>query len=186
MVDRSGKPLAGFKVAPLSALAPRGRGGKGVRFPDVLAESMAGLTDNEGRAEVRGIGPKNTLAGPRISSPEIGTQLIRLQKRGDGPTWEGVLDRAGTLSGTVSRRDGGAVDGLVLSLEAQYSEAGYPLTVTPPSGPIRVGKDGSFRTPDCLIAGVRYRVMFRGEGVVPAQLRWSRAQGRARSRNGRP
>ena len=181
-VDRQGRPVAGILLAPISASVKRGRSAKSAQVPDDLARLIAATTTPRGgRGSLHGA-PRPAPRGPRDVA-RIGPRSWTwrsMRKMSRGSSSEGR-----DAAGRVARADGGPVEGLEVSLQAQTGTVRLPQPIAPPGGPIRVKADGTFRTPDASWRASAAASRSAGPGLSREVRRWWTRPGPARRSNGR-
>jgi hypothetical protein len=177
--DGDGRPLAGFRLAPLLILPSPGNYGPGP-IPDELVDRLAVTSRPDGQAELACLAATTELLAVRVTFPHGGAQMVALardQARSEAVTL--VLKLAGRLSGRVRRDDGQPAAGVVVEVWSRAGRLLRPLPVRFEGGPIRGAADGSFHTPPILLAGVNYRAVIRVEGFPTVLTDWVAAAGTA-------
>jgi hypothetical protein len=172
LCDGDGRPLAGFRLAPLLILPNPGNFGPGP-IPDELVERLEVTSGRDGRAELACLAATTDLLAVRVTVPHGGAQLVTLardQTKSEAVTL--VLRLTGRLLGRVRRDDGQPAAGVFVQVWSRAGRLLRPLPVRFEGGPIRGGPDGSFHTPAILLAGVNYRAVIRAEGFEPVLTDW--------------
>ena len=169
-----GKPVAGARIVPrMLSIFGQAR----VEVPDTLAGSLATSTEPDGKATLHYLAVRDRLMAVRLTTDAIGTQDILLaQRSGDGSEPSVITIRLKSvthLSGRIVDAGGQAVAGQLVGVWSRGDAAeSVPNTVEFKSGPLRTAPDGSFQTPDNLIAGSAYRLAIRDEGKDPIYSDW--------------
>ena len=169
-----GRPIAGARITP-RRISIFGKAAADV--PTSLAEPLATSTGPDGRATLNYLAARDRMTAVRIFADAIGTQDILLNERPAGGSEPSVITiklRPTThLAGRVVDQDGQPV--VDHAVEVWSRGAGgrlLPNTVEFENGPLRTRADGSFQTPDHLMAGSTYRVAVRDEGKDPIFSDW--------------
>lgn len=155
---RDGSPARGVKIAPYAS-ATNSRG----FAPDELTEELAQVSDDEGQVVFASL-PRQRLPSAFHIWSGPGVQFLRPRElvKPDAAQVELVVEPAGALAGVVRRADGRSPAGLIVRLE---KPAGRLVRLE--GGPIRVGPDGTFRSPPVLLAEQQYQVVVQGQEVRP-------------------
>ncbi len=174
MEGSDGKPMAGARIVP-RVLSIFGKGPAEV--PSSLAQPLAATTGPDGKATLDYLAVRDRLMSVRITADAIGTQDIVLMSRSSGGSESGVisikLKPVSHLSGRIVDEGGRPVAGQVVEVWSRGDDAwSGPNIVEFKSGPLRSGADGSFQTPDNLLAGSAYRVAIHKEGSDPITSDW--------------
>jgi hypothetical protein len=169
-----GQPIAAARVAPRVVLLASRNIPDDV--PDSLAESQTVTTGSDGTATLNYLTPGDRLVAARVTAESIGTQDFQLVKRpgrdGQGATITLRLMPTSRLSGRLRNRAGQPI----ANQTVEVWSGGAPNLATNPvgfkNGPLRTAADGSFQTPDNLLAGSSYRVVVRADGMEPILSDW--------------
>jgi len=169
-----GQPIAGARVT-LRVLYVFGKVIADV--PESLADPLATCTGPDGKATITYLAARDQLVAVRVTADAIGAQDILLIERPGRSSEESVitikLKKTRRLAGRIVDQDGRAVARHVVEV---WSRGGgdwlRPNPVGFKDGPLRTGADGSFQTPDNLMAGSTYRVMVREPGKEPILSDW--------------
>lgn len=176
--DRDGRPIEGARIAPRTVL-PAQPGDPLVTLPDDLMESLRATSGADGRATLDCLAPTTRLLDVNVTIPGVGSFAVNLPP---GPAGSQAvtldLKPAGAISGRVLGPNGKPLDGAQIQLWSL--RAGVPLVrpVHFESGTLRTGPDGTFRTPQAVLAGSRYRVLARARGIMPALTDWVAPMGK--------
>ncbi len=152
------KPLAGAAIAPRSAFLSTETGEiHASEIPDVLFDRMRRTTNDEGKAALFPFQRSMKYCEVAIDSPETARQVLGIIEPSQDNMMEWKIEPAGALSGKIVDESAAPIAGRAVMIWSQ-SERGVLPRVHFPKEPIRTSADGTFVTPDCLIAGRRYRV----------------------------
>jgi len=169
-----GHPIAGARVTIRLLYV---FGNAPAEVPESLAGPLVTGTGPDGKATITYLAARDQLVAVRATADAIGTQDILLIERPGRNSEESVitikLKKTSRLAGRIADQDGQAVAGHVFEV---WSKGGGgwlgPNTVGFKDGPLRTGADGSFQTPDNLMAGSLYRVTVREPGKEPILSDW--------------
>jgi hypothetical protein len=169
-----GRPIAGARVA-LRLLHVFG--GSSAEIPASLADPLAVRTGPDGMATISTMAPRDQLVAVRVTADAIGTQDISLIKRLGRVSEESVitikLKPTSHFAGRIVDQDGHPVAGQLVEVWSRGDAfAAGPNTVELNGGPLCSAADGSFQTPDNLMAGSAYRVTVRAPGQEPVLSDW--------------
>ena len=167
---RDGTPMVGVKVTPRRFSVPNVRGGKLDTLPGIFAERIAQVTDADGKVTFTAFPRKLSMSQVIVSASGLGSQVVLATDgvTGTAERLDLTLEPAGALAGRVTRNDGKSPEGLIVRVASGNS--GDPVAFD--GGPIRVGADGTYRTPPSLLHETRYRVVIRDDelGEVSSDL----------------
>ncbi len=171
-----GKPIVGAKVSPESVVFVTGRRRRTPSLPDSVAQSLTATTVRDGKVTFDCVARPDQLFAVQVSTPSIGRQSLLVS---DEPiqslNWTAAtirLKSTSRIAGTVKTAAGEPCAGVPIEI---YSQTKPWLTARPvefESGPARTVADGSFQTPDNLLAGFSYRALVRAPGMEPALSAW--------------
>lgn len=152
------KPVAGAAIAPRTVIISAETGEiHASEIPDVLFDRMRRTTNDEGKAALFPVQRAMKVYELAIDSPGTARQMLGSLDSSQNNIIEWKIEPAGKLSGKVVDESGAPIAGRAVTVWSQGERAVSPR-VHFPTGPIRTNADGTFVTPDCLIAGLRYRV----------------------------
>jgi hypothetical protein len=172
-----GRPIPGARVA-LKLVRVFGGGGRPrSEVPPSLADRLAVRTGPDGTATITGIAPRDQLVAVRVMADTIGTQDVLLIKQPGPASEESVitikLKPITHLAGRIVDQDGQPVAGQLVEIwSRREAPPRVPAPVEFTSGPLRSAADGSFQTPDDLMAGSNYQVTVRAPGHEPVLSDW--------------
>jgi hypothetical protein len=173
--EPDGKPSGGATVSPRFVALAYGDRTRSTLLPDAVGNSLSIKTGGDGTARFDLVVPGDRLLGVFVSTKRNCTQYLALgsDRLGYFARTEIAirLKPATRLSGRVQDPAGKAVASAQVDLWSQQSAA-FVNPVELATGPIRVAADGSFQTPDSLIAGSTYRVVVRAPGMEPVLSDW--------------
>jgi hypothetical protein len=159
-----GKPVPGVKVMPRLI---RFAGGSIAEIPLELAFQLAATTGPDGKATLDSLAAWDELMAVRIAGePVAGQDVVLADRPGQpgsiGPVTITFMATTG-ISGRVVDEHGHGLAGQEVEI---WTRGGlvYPSPVEFAGGPVRTGPDGSFRTPQSLLAGSTFRVVVQGPG----------------------
>jgi hypothetical protein len=169
-----GRPIAGALISP--RVMAVGDGSVGENMPESLARPLGVTTGADGRATFNGLSSGDPLVAVRITAEAIGTQGFQVtQQRGGGPRGATItfrLPSASRVSGRAVTRTGQPVPNQVVEVWFKGGQWLEPHPVGFKKGPLLTAADGSFETPDNLLAGSSYRVVIRAPGMEPLLSDW--------------
>jgi hypothetical protein len=175
VTDPDGKPVAGARVAPRVLFL--GAGDTPATVPPTLAETLGVTTDADGTARIEYLRARDQLVGVRITADAIGTQdLVIIERpfeRAPQPAVAVRLKKTSRLAGKVVDQDGRGIP--LLDVEVwSHGVIGpaNPSRIDFKSGPVRTSADGSFQTPEVLMAGSSYRVTVARADSEPVSSDW--------------
>jgi hypothetical protein len=171
-----GRPIPGVRVA-LRVVRIFGSGSPNSEVPPSLAGPLATSTDPDGQTAITCMAPRDQLVAVRVTAEAIGTQDIPLIKRLGRVSEESVITIKLTptthFAGRIVDQDGQPVPGQLVEVWSRGDAlAAGPNTVELSGGPLCSAADGSFQTPDILMAGSTYRVAVRAPGQEPILSEW--------------
>ena len=171
-----GQAIPGARVA-LRIVRVFGSPSPSAEVPPSLADPLATRTGPDGKATISTMAPRDQLVAVRVTADAIGTQDILLIKQLGRVSEESVitikLKPTSHFVGRIVDHNGQPVAGQLVEV---WSRGGAiwlgPNTVELSGGPLRSAADGSFQTPDNLMAGSAYRVAVRAPGQEPVLSDW--------------
>ncbi len=168
-----GKPVAGAIVSPRFIL---GAGPPWADMPGALANLLAVTTGRDGQAELGYLAGGDRMGAVRVTAASIGTQDLQLMEyrlRDVQPATIKIrLGPVNNLAGRVRDGSGKPVAGQTVELWSIGGSYLPPHAVGFRNGPLHTAADGSFRTPDNLLVGSKYRVVVRAPGFEPILSKW--------------
>jgi hypothetical protein len=170
-----GQPVPGARVTPRTIYF--GSDTPTAAVPPALAEALAVTTGPGGTVPIAYLGGLEQLVAARISADAIGSQDVQLVER---PAQSAVATTIAIRIGKTSRIVGKVVDqdgrGLPSQAVDVWSKPVPGVVGASPlefkTGPVRTGADGSFQTPEILMADSTYRVTVRGYNSEPVDSDW--------------
>jgi hypothetical protein len=171
-----GQPIPRARVA-LRIVRVFGSPSPSAQVPPSLADSLATRTGQDGKATISTMAPRDQLVAVRVTTDAIGTQDIALIKGLGRVSEESVitikLKPTSHFAGRIIDKDGQPVVGQLVEVWSRGDAMWLgPNTVESSGGPLRSAADGSFQTPDNLMAGSVYRVTVRAPGQEPILSDW--------------
>ena len=171
---KGGQPIAGARVIP-RFLAIFGSGT--VDVPASLADPLATSTGPDGKTTITYLAARDQLAAVRVTADSIGTQdIVLIERPGSGSEPSVVTIRLKPtthVKGRVVDHDGQPVARHVVEIWSKGNARWMlPNAVEFKNGPLRTRGDGSFETPDNLMAGSAYRVSVRAPDQEPILSDW--------------
>jgi hypothetical protein len=172
-----GRPIPGARVALKLVRVFGGGGGPRSEVPPSLADRLAVRTGPDGTATITGIAPRDQLVAVRVMADTIGTQDVLLINQPGRASEESVitikLKPIIHLAGRIVDQDGQPVAGQLVEIwSRREAPPRVPAPVAFTSGPLRSAADGSFQTPDDLMAASTYQVTVRAPGHEPVLSDW--------------
>ncbi|HKI19699.1 MAG TPA: carboxypeptidase regulatory-like domain-containing protein [Isosphaeraceae bacterium] len=171
-----GQPVAGARVSPRAIFIAAGDTIANV--PEALAVPLAVTTRPDGTAAIAYLRGRDQLVAARITADAIGTQDLLIVDRPRQSTVEPTiairLKKTSRLAGKVIDQNGrGIADRAVEVWSKGIADHVLPNhRLDFKNGPVRTSADGSFQTPETLMAGSTYRVVVRGEDGEPTVSDW--------------
>ena len=171
-----GQPVAGALISP--RVMSIGDESIGENMPEALAGTLSVTTGPDGIATLHGLSSGDPLVAVRITADAIGTQDLQvIPQRGGGGGPRGAtitfrLPPSSPLSGRVKTRTGQPVPNQAVEVWFKGGQWLEPNPVGFKIGPLLTAADGSFQTPDNLLAGSSYRVVIRAPGMEPILSDW--------------
>jgi hypothetical protein len=160
-----GKPLVGVKVMPRLV---RITDGDIAEIPLELSTRLAATTGPDGKASLDGLAAWDELLVVRVTGASVASQDVILADRpgraGTTGPMEIVLKGLSRIAGRVVDDVGKPVAGQEVEVWAQGSSFFFSCPVEFVGGPVRTRPDGSFQTPQGLLAGSTFRVAVRAPG----------------------
>ena len=171
-----GRPIAGARVA-VRVMRVFGSASPSADVPRSLADLLATTTGPDGQATINTIAGRDQLVAVRVTADAIGTQDILLTKALGRASEESVitikLKPTSHFAGRIVDKDGQPVAGQSVEVWSRGNAMWLAAnTVELSGGPLRSAADGSFQTPDNLMAGSAYRVSVRAPGQEPTLSEW--------------
>ncbi|MFI5459023.1 MAG: carboxypeptidase regulatory-like domain-containing protein [Isosphaerales bacterium] len=170
-----GQPVAGARVSPRAVFIAASD--TIANTPEALAVSLAVTTGPGGTAAIAYLRGRDQLVAARITADTIGTQDLLIVDRPRQSTVEPTiairLKKTSRLAGKIVDQDGRGIAGQVVEVwSKRVADHLLPNRLDFKNGPVRTRADGSFQTPEALMAGSTYRVVVRGEDGEPTVSDW--------------
>ncbi len=169
-----GKPITGAKIWPRSIFFDSPS--RIQEVPHALAPALAATTGADGKVVLEYMAAADTVVALYVEAEPIGTQCFplveQLPRTGSRSSIVIRLKPVNRLAGRVKTRTNQPVEGQAVEIWSQGNRWTAASQVKLADGPIRTNADGSFQTPDKLLAGTAYRAVVRAPGMEPALSDW--------------
>ena len=179
-----GKPIAGAQVAPRYVVFALANVRTTRQLPHELAQALTVTTGADGKATFNFVARLDQLDGAYVTTRSTGRQYFPLRdqpaQRNEWTMTTIRMKPTSRLVGTLHDAAGKGVSGQPVEIWSKAYEWDQPSAVEFENGPVHTAADGSFQTPDSLLAGVSYRAVIRAPGMERIFSEWFTASERPR------